>query len=204
MQSKVTGDAMWKKRTNGHLEGMSVFFRGDDNVLAEVACEKRGTCNTDQLSFKGLATRWMTGAAQVAPFIHDQVQKLLQASAKGAAKACRGNECGIKWTESFDGKTGIGQQMNALEVMGDLIELKTGKTTIATGGGSSSGTGGGSSNDTSGSGGRGSSATSSGGSSSASSGSGGQAQPTSGQARTFRVPFSSMAVGLIASWILLV
>ncbi|KAI9652166.1 MAG: hydrolase 76 protein [Alyxoria varia] len=188
----VTGDAKWKKHTNGFLDGMSLFFKGDDGVLTEEMCEEKGNCNTDQLAFKSMTTRWMTGAAQVAPFIFDRVEKHLKQSAKGAAKACRGNKCGFKWTESFDGKTGIGQQMNALELMGDLIELKSRSTTKATGSLSSNST----------------RTDSSMGSSTASfstaSGSGDQDPQIGGQSRTFGVSFSSLAVGLVASWIILV
>lgn len=75
------------------------------------------------LSFKAFLTRWMAAATQMAPFIYDQVHAALVTSATAAALQCSGGAngrlCGLQWTKGavWDGTTGVGQQMAALEVI---------------------------------------------------------------------------------------
>ncbi|KAF2769451.1 mannan endo-1,6-alpha-mannosidase [Teratosphaeria nubilosa] len=146
-----TGDAAkWEARIRGLIKGANVFFK--NGVMFEVACELQGTCNTDQQSFKAYLSRWMAASQKLAPFVKDLVQPNLQTSAEAAAKSCSGGTdgvtCGQTWTTgSWDGKYGIGQQMNALEaVQGLLIDQVLGPLTMTTGGTSrgdvSAGTGG--------------------------------------------------------------
>jgi mannan endo-1,6-alpha-mannosidase len=93
--------------------------------MVEVACETQvpPTCNTDMLSFKAYLARWMAAATKVAPFIHDKVMTALTTSAKAAALQCSGSStgraCGLQWTKgaTWDGTTGVGQEMAALEVI---------------------------------------------------------------------------------------
>lgn len=94
--------------------------------MSEVLCEDIGTCNTDQLAFKGILARWMVKSSVVAPFTHDQISILLTSSAKAAAGACSGGEsrttCGEKWyTGAYDGSTGVGQELSALSVIQSLL-----------------------------------------------------------------------------------
>ena len=89
--------------------------------MTEVACEPLGTCDTDQYAYKGLTAQWMGEAMQVAPFTTDIILSYLQSSAEGAAKQCSGGDngtaCGMHWTKSeYDGKTGLGQELSALNV----------------------------------------------------------------------------------------
>ena len=54
------------------------------------------------------------------------MQKLLNATAVAAGKACSGGanatECGQKWyVGGFDGSTGLGQQMTALETVQGIL-----------------------------------------------------------------------------------
>jgi mannan endo-1,6-alpha-mannosidase len=93
--------------------------------MVEVSCETQvpPTCDTDMLSFKAYLSRWMAAATQVAPFLTDQVLKALKTSAVAAAQQCSGGSsgraCGFQWTKgaTWDGTTGVGQQMDALEVI---------------------------------------------------------------------------------------
>ena len=90
--------------------------------MVEVACEDAGTCNTDQLSFKAYLSRWLAATAILAPFTAPTIQPMLATSAQAAAKQCvggsKGTICGTKWTTgTWDGTTGVGQQMCALEVV---------------------------------------------------------------------------------------
>lgn len=93
--------------------------------MIEEACELQNppTCDTDMLSFKAFLSRWMAAATKMAPFIYDQVHKALVTSATAAALQCSGGAngrlCGLKWTDGavWDGTTGVGQQMAALEAI---------------------------------------------------------------------------------------
>ena len=109
---------------------MSVFFTGGHNahdnstgvgIMTEVACEPAGLCPTDAHIFKALTAQWMGEAVQVAPFTKDKILGYLQSSAEGAAKQCsggaNGTACGTLWTETkYDGKTGLGQELSAMNV----------------------------------------------------------------------------------------
>lgn len=108
--------------------------------MFEVACEPSGNCNTDQQSFKAYLSRWMAASTKVAPWTHDIIMPLIGASAQAAARQCDGGSdgvtCGTKWTAStWDGTYGVGQQMNALEVIqSNLIDQVRGPVGNKTGG----------------------------------------------------------------------
>ncbi|KAK4569603.1 hypothetical protein LTR86_003366 [Recurvomyces mirabilis] len=152
MWNQTTGDtqAKWESRIKGIVTASSVFFL--NNVMYEVACEPSGNCDTDQQSFKAYLSRWMAASTKVAPFVSDLVSTLLTDSAAAAAKSCTGGNdgvtCGTKWTTgTWDNTWGVGQQMNALEVVqGLLINQVAGPVSNLTGGTSqgnpSAGTGG--------------------------------------------------------------
>lgn len=107
--------------------------------MYEVACEPGGTCNIDQQSFKAYLARWMAASTKVAPWTAEQILPLLAASATAAAASCTGGEtgnmCGTKWTTgTYDGGLGVGQQMNALEVIqSNLINTVAGPLGNGTG-----------------------------------------------------------------------
>jgi len=106
----------------------------------EVACEQGANCNVDQLSFKAYLSRWMAASTKVAPWLYDQVQPFLAASAMAAAQSCSGGTdgvtCGTRWYEDgWDNTWGVGQQMSALEVIqSNLITHVDGPVTNTTGG----------------------------------------------------------------------
>lgn len=111
--------------------------------MYEVACETGGKCNVDQRSFKAYLARWMAASTKMAPYITDQVMIKLSTSAMAAAKQCvgtagliNGAACGIKWTQAdWDGSSGVGEQMSALEVIqSNLIGRVPGPVTETTGG----------------------------------------------------------------------
>jgi len=126
----------------GILNGSEIFFPRDfgGNIISEVACEPRQSCNNDQPSFKAYLSRWMAATTQLAPFTTDVVMTKLQASAKGAAAQCSGGTdgvtCGQRWYQAqWDGKYGVGEQMSALSVIqSNLISKVTSPVTNNTGG----------------------------------------------------------------------
>ena len=107
------------------MTGMGIFFPqqyGGGQIMVEVACEPEVTCNYDQPSFKAYLSRWMAATTQLAPFTYDTLQPLLHSSAQGAAGQCSGGNngqtCGRMWYQStWDGKSGVGEQMSALSVI---------------------------------------------------------------------------------------
>ncbi|KAF2754753.1 glycoside hydrolase family 76 protein [Pseudovirgaria hyperparasitica] len=125
----TNGSSLWEDRVNCMLSGSSIFFSPYENatdIMSEAGCEPIGTCNTDQQSFKAYLARWMAKTSVLAPFTKNAVSKLLQASAKAAARSCSGGSdgvtCGTKWyTDAWDGAYGVGQQLAALEVVQALL-----------------------------------------------------------------------------------
>jgi mannan endo-1,6-alpha-mannosidase len=118
-----TNDQKWIDRTNGLLRATSFFV--ENNIMYETRCEKDGSCNVDQQSFKAYLARWLAGTAAILPSTQATIWPLISASANGAAMACSGapnQQCGSRWyTKNFDGITGVGQHMAALEVMHGLL-----------------------------------------------------------------------------------
>ncbi|CAK1363819.1 Mannan endo-1,6-alpha-mannosidase DCW1 [Cercospora beticola] len=132
-------EAKWRERVQGMLDAIiRIFFKGSD-IMIEVACEDSRNCNIDQQTFKAYLSRWMAATVKVAPWTHDIVMPLMSASAIAAAASCSGGSdgetCGTKWTTGeWDGAFGVGQQMNALEVIqANLIDQVSGPVGNGTG-----------------------------------------------------------------------
>lgn len=134
---------MWHERVDGVLNGTHVFFIGNDkNIMSEVACESVHLCDNDQQSFKAYLARWMAATTKWAPWTYDTVKPLLAASATAAAQQCTGGDngrmCGLMWANNsgqWDGTTGVGQQMAAMEVvLANMIKDLDPPVTNSTGG----------------------------------------------------------------------
>ncbi|KAF3031973.1 hydrolase 76 protein [Didymella heteroderae] len=121
----VTQSDVWRNRLEKTIEGLGVFFH--ENVMIEVTCEIRGTCNVDQRSFKAYLARWMGYTAIVAPWTRDLIVPRLRGSAIAAAAQCTNGtsktSCNLYWAtgEKHDGSFGVGEQMAALEVILNLL-----------------------------------------------------------------------------------
>lgn len=108
--------------------------------MYEPPCELRGSCNTDQLSFKAYLSRWLADVAQLAPYTYDTIMTKLRATAQAAVNQCQGGStgtyCGFRWSSgSYDGTTGVGQQMGVLEALQGLLAADiSGPLTSKTGG----------------------------------------------------------------------
>ncbi len=92
-------------------------------------------------SEKAFLTRWLAATTKSAPYTYDTIMPYLQASAKAAALQCSGGAngrmCGLSWYKgaNWDGTSGVGQQMAALEVIqGNLIGQSRAPFTNMTGG----------------------------------------------------------------------
>ncbi|KAK4177041.1 glycosyl hydrolase family 76-domain-containing protein [Triangularia setosa] len=134
--------SVWRDRVDGLLNGTLVFFRGPNkDIMTEVACEPVDLCDLDQQSFKAYLSRWMAATTKWAPWTYSRIKPLLQSSAKAAAGTCKGGAngrmCGLKWDqgEKWDGSTGVGQQMAAMEVvLGNMIQEADSPVTDSRGG----------------------------------------------------------------------
>lgn len=118
----------WQTRTKGIIDNnVNIFFSPYSNatdIMFEQACEFISTCNYDQRSFKAYLSRFWWATTRMAPFTYSTIYPLLSASASAAAASCSGpsNVCGSKWyTDGYDGVTGPGQQLSALETIVGLL-----------------------------------------------------------------------------------
>jgi hypothetical protein len=126
MASISPPSSAWLARTQSLLNYAVTQFFTPSSVMYESACETVGTCNNDQHSFKAYLSRFMAATSVVVPSLESQIMDLIQPSAKAAAAACTGGVngtlCGSKWyTGAYDGITGVGQEMAALEVVHALL-----------------------------------------------------------------------------------
>ncbi|KAJ4351871.1 hydrolase 76 protein [Didymosphaeria variabile] len=71
-----TADAKWVERTRGFLDAAQRNFV-KDGALYEPICEGNGSCNNDQVSFKGILARWLGATAVVLPELKDTIASLL-------------------------------------------------------------------------------------------------------------------------------
>ncbi len=125
----------------GILNGLIDVFFNEDNVIVEAGCEPENNCNTDGLTFKSFTLRWMALTAELVPGLAGQIWPYILKSGEGAAGQCDGGddgqECGYHWTTTtWDGSTGVGQQMSALSaIQANLLPLEdlSGPLTLATG-----------------------------------------------------------------------
>lgn len=81
---------------------------------------------------------------QLAPYTYDTVIAKVRATATAAISQCQGGDtgtyCGHKWSSgSYDGTTGVGQQMGVLEVLHGLLATDISGPVTATTGGTSEG-----------------------------------------------------------------
>ena len=145
MYHQTDGSAIWKERVEGLLNRtIAVFF--PKGIAYEVACEAALIhCTIDMLSYKAYLVRWMAAATKVAPFIYDAVIAVIESSAAAAVLQCSGSPpdypngrmCGLSWSKGadWDGTSGVGQQMAALEaVQSNLILQAASPVTNSTGG----------------------------------------------------------------------
>ncbi|CAI6334405.1 unnamed protein product [Periconia digitata] len=78
--AEQTGDSKWTDRTKGLIEAAQRNFVRD-GALFETRCEGSGTCNLDQVSFKGTLARWMGAAADILPEVRDSVANVMNENA---------------------------------------------------------------------------------------------------------------------------
>lgn len=101
------------------------------NIVTDFSCEIPKNCDGNQVLFKGFLSAWLAFLTTLQPETKDIIMPKLQGSAVGAAKQCSGGNdgkhCGSRWyQDTWDGTSGIGQQMAALAVFAsNLVTEKT-------------------------------------------------------------------------------
>ena len=110
----------------------------------EEPCEVLQNCDQDQPSFKAYLSRWMALTTQLVPVAATTnfIMTKLAASAQGAAQQCSGGAggttCGRRWWQStWDGESGVGEQMSAMAVFQANLISNTSVPVTADQGGSS-------------------------------------------------------------------
>ncbi|RVD85086.1 uncharacterized protein DFL_003417 [Arthrobotrys flagrans] len=118
----------WKEQLDNVLNAtIATFIDPETGALKEIQCQESDTCNMDQRSFKAYLARWMGYTTQVAPYTYATIMSHLRKNAALAAATCigepRGTACGQKWNigPQWDGKHGLGEQINAMEVIQNII-----------------------------------------------------------------------------------
>ncbi|KAL8679841.1 MAG: hypothetical protein Q9186_003907 [Xanthomendoza sp. 1 TL-2023] len=146
MYNFTKGSDKWRSRLDNVFNATAMFYSPTAaNVMVEVACEPYGTCNTDNFSFKAYLARWMAATTKMAPYTYELIMQKIRASAAAAALQCSGGAsgtlCGIKWSDGakYDGTTGVGQQMSALEIIQSLLVSRVSAPVTQDTGGTSKG-----------------------------------------------------------------
>ncbi|KFY31811.1 hypothetical protein V493_00774 [Pseudogymnoascus sp. VKM F-4281 (FW-2241)] len=143
MYNYTDGSAVWKERVEKLLERTIINFF--PKGIATELCEAELNCSIDMYAQKAFLTRWMAASAKIAPFIYEDVMKVMRTSAVAAAAQCSGGEtgrvCGLSWSkkEQYDGTKGVGQQMAAMEVIQSLLIKQARNIVSSTTGGTSQG-----------------------------------------------------------------
>ncbi|KAH8703196.1 putative glycosyl hydrolase [Talaromyces proteolyticus] len=127
MYNFTNGAARYKTGIDGLMGQLfERFFPAEygSNTLSEISCEPYGTCNRDQIIYKGLITNWLSLVAQLAPYTYGEIEPKMKKSAEAAGTQCSGpnNECGIVWhNTTWDGTDGIEQEMAALSAFANAL-----------------------------------------------------------------------------------
>jgi mannan endo-1,6-alpha-mannosidase len=119
-----TNDMLWLDRATKIWNRAKVFF--NNSIMYEAACQPSNHCNTDQLCFKGIFSRFLGLTMLMAPALRDQIWPHIVASANAAALSCSGgtdgHTCGFNWfLKGWDNTWGLGQQIDALEILNTLL-----------------------------------------------------------------------------------
>lgn len=78
VMSKLTGEGEWLERTKGFIASVKRNFVNEETgELWEAMCEGDGSCDSDQVSFKGTLARWLGATAELLPALKEDVQEAM-------------------------------------------------------------------------------------------------------------------------------
>lgn len=85
VMAKLTGEQEWMHRTKGFIASAKRSFVNEDTgELWEAKCEGDGSCDSDQVSFKGTLARWLGATAELLPELRDRVEEVMGGAATRA------------------------------------------------------------------------------------------------------------------------
>lgn len=124
----ATQDKTWSDELGKFIGGLEHFMlntTGGD-TLFEYQCDVWKKCNNDQRAFRAIVARSLGEVVQLVPDQAERAQKIIDASAKGAAESCSGGSdgktCGMNWgIDGWDGVYGLGEQIAALEIIQNSV-----------------------------------------------------------------------------------
>ena len=87
VMAKLTGEEEWLGRTKGLIASAKRnFVNAETGELWEAQCEADGSCDSDQVSFKGTLARWLGATAELLPELEGSVVEII-GGASGMATA---------------------------------------------------------------------------------------------------------------------
>ena len=100
VMSKLTGEDEWLERTKGFIASAKRNFVNEETgELWEAKCEGDGSCDSDQVSFKGTLARWLGATAELLPELEDSVQEIIDGA---STMATAGTSEDLGAIESFN------------------------------------------------------------------------------------------------------
>ncbi|KAL1603026.1 hydrolase 76 protein [Nothophoma quercina] len=100
VMSKLTGEDEWLERTKGFIASAKRNFVNEETgELWEAKCEGDGSCDSDQVSFKGTLARWLGATAELLPELEDSVQEIIDGA---STMATAGTSEDLGAVESFN------------------------------------------------------------------------------------------------------
>ncbi|KAF1364274.1 glycoside hydrolase, partial [Lizonia empirigonia] len=100
VMANLTNDDEWLARTKGFIASAKRNFVNEETgELWEAMCEGDGSCDSDQVSFKGTLARWLGATAELLPDLRDSVQEVM---AGASSMATAGTAEGLGAIASFN------------------------------------------------------------------------------------------------------
>ncbi|KAF2435582.1 glycoside hydrolase [Tothia fuscella] len=121
----VTYTQTWISRTQGSFTSLnnSFFPKG---VVREPVCDS-SSCTTSRRTYNAMLMRWLARTAISAPFLTATIQSMMDQSAESVIRGCDGDT-----TCSVDGKTGLSEQLIALDAVLALLVGRSPDTVTTT------------------------------------------------------------------------
>ncbi|KNG46721.1 glycoside hydrolase family 76 protein [Stemphylium lycopersici] len=95
-----TGEDKWVERTKGFIDSANrTFVNPETGALWEQKCEGDGSCDTDQVSFKGLLARWLGATAEILPEVSQDAKGIVS---RAATAVMNGTTQGLGPIDSYN------------------------------------------------------------------------------------------------------
>ncbi|KAF1930585.1 glycoside hydrolase family 76 protein [Didymella exigua CBS 183.55] len=100
VMAKLTGEEEWLERTKGFIASAKRNFVNEETgELWEAKCEADGSCDSDQVSFKGTLARWLGATAELLPDLRESIGAIMDGA---SSMATAGTTEGLGAISSFN------------------------------------------------------------------------------------------------------